>query len=96
MQFSRLSILSLFLATVSLAANVAEPLDARDVVVKAAGAVGKREHLESRTPKKKVKGSSGSGEEDQQAGDDNAASSIHLNIALAAGAGAIAISAMML
>jgi len=89
MQISRISLVTLFLATFSLAANVADPV-ARDVsVADVASEVQKREFLEARG--KKSKGSGGGGDE----GSDSSATSYRLNIALAAGAGAIAVGAMM-
>ncbi|KAF3928459.1 hypothetical protein ABW20_dc0104121 [Dactylellina cionopaga] len=98
MQVSRLSVITLLFATLSLAANAADPLVARDAVVaKAAGELERRTNLEERTPKsKKVKTGSSGGDEGDAEDDDNAASSLHLNIALVLSAGAVAISAMML
>jgi len=89
MQISRISVVTLFLATFSLATSVENPV-ARDIsVADVAGEVQKREFLEARA--KKVKGSSGGGDDEE----DSAVSSHRLNIALAAGAGVIAVGAMM-
>ncbi|KAK6346186.1 hypothetical protein TWF730_010517 [Orbilia blumenaviensis] len=97
MQLSRISLVTLLLASFSNAISPDDTVAARDIIVaKAASEAIQKRNLEVRTPKSnKVKGGGGGDEEDQ--GDDgNAAASIHINMALITGAGAIAVAAIML
>ncbi|RVD87330.1 uncharacterized protein DFL_001571 [Arthrobotrys flagrans] len=100
MQISRLSIITLLLASFSTAISLEETVEARDTVLaKTAGEAIQKRNLEVRTPDpKRVGGSGGGGEGDDDDDDDdeNAAASIHFNLALVAGAGAAAVAAMML
>ncbi|KAK6506178.1 hypothetical protein TWF506_011099 [Arthrobotrys conoides] len=98
MQLSRFSVLSLLLASLSTAISLEETLDARDIVLaKTAGEAIQKRNLEARTPKpKKVKTGGGGNDEEEDDDDQNSASSVHLNMALITGAGAVAVAAMML
>ncbi|KAK6511219.1 hypothetical protein TWF481_000140 [Arthrobotrys musiformis] len=99
MQLSKISLISLLLASFSSAISLEEVVKARDVaLVKAASEVAQKRNLEIRTPKKKGKGG---GSDDDYDGDDddddeNSGASVHINMILAAGAGTVAVAAMML
>ncbi|KAK6540147.1 hypothetical protein TWF694_008968 [Orbilia ellipsospora] len=104
MQISRLSFLSILLATVSAASIESNQIKAREVnLAESAGELIKRTpHLYTRGAKKKVKGSGGGDEEDdddddqQQQNNTNSAVHLNVNVALAAGAGVVALGAFML
>ncbi|KAF3933630.1 hypothetical protein ABW19_dt0209595 [Dactylella cylindrospora] len=90
MQFSQLSFVALLLATLSVAAIPEQPAGG---VAGLAAEPAKRNVLAERAPKK---GSSSGGSGGDAGDEEDAATSVHLNIALAAGAGVIAVGAMML
>lgn len=101
MQLSKLSLVTLFLASFSAAISLEDAIAARDiVVVKAASGEAQKRNLEVRS--KKVKGTGGGDDDDDDDDDDNntdgsAASSVHINLSLMiSGASAVAVAAMML